>query len=265
MGIHGDKSQQERDWVLNGKFKQLGQFLISIWKQYYILTILYLLICLAEFKYGKAPILIATDVASRGLGQYSPFVPPQVYTFDSDKRKCYVLSLTLVLFFLSFSPSLKERSVWQGLGMTSPGSPEGEGGFLEVSWLARHGPPSCADIQRWPGPSAGLSKSEKQKVGQKWSAGLSSSPTNSSVLWPWFGLLHTPTRLTVSALSQPPSLFYCYMQFFIFIFLGGSPALKSIWFWSSFLPHFLWGRWYFLLFSLPWLWKHGWRFNMAVP
>ncbi|XP_022623150.1 probable ATP-dependent RNA helicase DDX5 isoform X2 [Seriola dumerili] len=39
MGIHGDKSQQERDWVLN------------------------------EFKYGKAPILIATDVASRGLGR----------------------------------------------------------------------------------------------------------------------------------------------------------------------------------------------------
>uniref|UniRef100_A0A8C9U813 RNA helicase n=1 Tax=Scleropages formosus TaxID=113540 RepID=A0A8C9U813_SCLFO len=37
MGIHGDKSQQERDWVLN------------------------------EFKFGKSPILIATDVASRGL------------------------------------------------------------------------------------------------------------------------------------------------------------------------------------------------------
>uniref|UniRef100_A0AAR2J540 RNA helicase n=1 Tax=Pygocentrus nattereri TaxID=42514 RepID=A0AAR2J540_PYGNA len=37
MGIHGDKSQQERDWVLN------------------------------EFKFGKACILIATDVASRGL------------------------------------------------------------------------------------------------------------------------------------------------------------------------------------------------------
>ncbi|XP_008415927.1 probable ATP-dependent RNA helicase DDX5 [Poecilia reticulata] len=37
MGIHGDKSQQERDWVLN------------------------------EFRFGKAPILIATDVASRGL------------------------------------------------------------------------------------------------------------------------------------------------------------------------------------------------------
>uniref|UniRef100_A0A4W3I4K6 RNA helicase n=1 Tax=Callorhinchus milii TaxID=7868 RepID=A0A4W3I4K6_CALMI len=37
MCIHGDKSQPERDWVLN------------------------------EFRTGKAPILIATDVASRGL------------------------------------------------------------------------------------------------------------------------------------------------------------------------------------------------------
>lgn len=37
VGIHGDKSQQERDWVLN------------------------------EFKHGKPPILIATDMASRGL------------------------------------------------------------------------------------------------------------------------------------------------------------------------------------------------------
>ncbi|VCX36852.1 unnamed protein product [Gulo gulo] len=37
MGIHGEKTQQERDWVLN------------------------------EFKHGKAPILFATDVASRGL------------------------------------------------------------------------------------------------------------------------------------------------------------------------------------------------------
>ncbi|KAA8585652.1 hypothetical protein FQN60_004346 [Etheostoma spectabile] len=68
MGIHGDKSQQERDWVLN------------------------------EFKYGKAPILIATDVASRGLGH--------------------------------FSPDLKEQSIWQGLGMTSPGLQRGK----EDSW-----------------------------------------------------------------------------------------------------------------------------------
>ena len=39
MVIHGDKAQQERDWVLN------------------------------EFRDGKTPILIATDVASRGLGK----------------------------------------------------------------------------------------------------------------------------------------------------------------------------------------------------
>jgi superfamily II DNA/RNA helicase len=37
--IHGDKVQTEREWVLN------------------------------EFRSGKAPILIATDVASRGLGK----------------------------------------------------------------------------------------------------------------------------------------------------------------------------------------------------
>lgn len=36
--MHGDKAQAERDWVLN------------------------------EFKTGKTPILIATDVAARGLG-----------------------------------------------------------------------------------------------------------------------------------------------------------------------------------------------------
>lgn len=39
LSIHGDKSQHERDWVL------------------------------AEFKAGKHPIMIATDVAARGLGR----------------------------------------------------------------------------------------------------------------------------------------------------------------------------------------------------
>ncbi|KAI8996018.1 RNA helicase [Gaertneriomyces semiglobifer] len=39
LAIHGDKKQQERDWVMQ------------------------------EFKNGKAPILIATDVAARGLGK----------------------------------------------------------------------------------------------------------------------------------------------------------------------------------------------------
>ena len=39
MCIHGDKSQQERDWVLR------------------------------EFRSGRSPILVATDVAARGLGK----------------------------------------------------------------------------------------------------------------------------------------------------------------------------------------------------
>ena len=46
--IHGDKQQNERDWVLN------------------------------EFKTGKSPIMVATDVASRGIGMIdhnsSPFL-----------------------------------------------------------------------------------------------------------------------------------------------------------------------------------------------
>ncbi|KAI8811391.1 P-loop containing nucleoside triphosphate hydrolase protein [Cladochytrium replicatum] len=45
LAIHGDKKQQERDWVMN------------------------------EFKQGRHPILIATDVAARGLGNvYPPFL-----------------------------------------------------------------------------------------------------------------------------------------------------------------------------------------------
>lgn len=41
LAIHGDKSQDERDWVL------------------------------VEFKNGRSPIMIATDVAARGLGRIS--------------------------------------------------------------------------------------------------------------------------------------------------------------------------------------------------
>ncbi|KAI9328914.1 DEAD-domain-containing protein [Zopfochytrium polystomum] len=47
LGIHGDKRQQERDWVMH------------------------------EFKAGRSPILIATDVAARGLGiVFVTFLPP---------------------------------------------------------------------------------------------------------------------------------------------------------------------------------------------
>ena len=56
--IHGDKQQNERDWVLN------------------------------EFKTGKSPIMVATDVASRGIGMIDammhflsfPHLPP---SFDA--------------------------------------------------------------------------------------------------------------------------------------------------------------------------------------
>ncbi|GMF46360.1 unnamed protein product [[Candida] boidinii] len=40
LAIHGDKEQRERDWVLN------------------------------EFRNGKSPIMVATDVAARGIGMY---------------------------------------------------------------------------------------------------------------------------------------------------------------------------------------------------
>jgi ATP-dependent RNA helicase DDX5/DBP2 len=48
LSIHGDKQQNERDWVLN------------------------------EFKTGKSPIMVATDVASRGIGMIEnpPHSPP---------------------------------------------------------------------------------------------------------------------------------------------------------------------------------------------
>ena len=50
LSIHGDKQQNERDWVLN------------------------------EFKTGKSPIMVATDVASRGIGMITehpqPHPPP---------------------------------------------------------------------------------------------------------------------------------------------------------------------------------------------
>lgn len=52
VAIHGDKQQNERDWVLN------------------------------EFKAGKSPIMVATDVASRGIGMMTfktsppPTLPP---------------------------------------------------------------------------------------------------------------------------------------------------------------------------------------------
>lgn len=61
--IHGDKQQSERDWVLN------------------------------EFKAGKSPIMVATDVASRGIGMiktdpHSSLLPRHLFplTLESVSR-----------------------------------------------------------------------------------------------------------------------------------------------------------------------------------
>lgn len=73
LAIHGDKEQRERDWVLS------------------------------EFKAGRSPILIATDVASRGLGMcFFPFL-----------RKDFVLPLASIIqryYFFFFLPELLTSS-----------------------------------------------------------------------------------------------------------------------------------------------------------
>ena len=95
MCIHGDKAQAERDWVLSGgrshflcmwmceRRPKLG--MVVLYKINTLLTLHHsqiglslaihvhlplALSCLPlEFRGGKSPILIATDVASRGLGK----------------------------------------------------------------------------------------------------------------------------------------------------------------------------------------------------
>jgi ATP-dependent RNA helicase DDX5/DBP2 len=63
--IHGDKQQNERDWVLN------------------------------EFKTGKSPIMVATDVASRGIGMIKT---PSPFTATPSRLYSSALLSTLRLF-----------------------------------------------------------------------------------------------------------------------------------------------------------------------
>lgn len=72
VAIHGDKQQNERDWVLN------------------------------EFKTGKSPIMVATDVASRGIGMVAiaPALP-----FPPCLMLCCVICVMLCSLF-SRAPSL---------------------------------------------------------------------------------------------------------------------------------------------------------------
>lgn len=67
--IHGDKSQQERDWVLQGKyhrFRLLYRHIVWSKLSHPILSFFFLI----DFRSGKTPILVATDVAARGLGKH---------------------------------------------------------------------------------------------------------------------------------------------------------------------------------------------------
>jgi Helicase conserved C-terminal domain len=61
LAIHGDKQQNERDWVLN------------------------------EFKTGKSPIMVATDVASRGIGMIQQHLLP--LPTPSSHPVCFPLQL----------------------------------------------------------------------------------------------------------------------------------------------------------------------------
>lgn len=63
--IHGDKTQQERDWVLQGRLYRYA--LVNRLSQRMRLNNATLEIL--DFRSGKAPILVATDVAARGLGE----------------------------------------------------------------------------------------------------------------------------------------------------------------------------------------------------
>ena len=74
MCIHGDKSQPERDWVLKGMLAFNGCTSTVLFGSVQLYTCInkhssyYSFVFFSEFREGKAPVLIATDVASRGLG-----------------------------------------------------------------------------------------------------------------------------------------------------------------------------------------------------
>eukprot|EP00210_Caulerpa_lentillifera_P001305 g1256.t3 len=62
LAIHGDKSQSERDWVLAVRSQHTTQL--------QKLTSSFILSFVQEFRSGKNPIMLATDVAARGLGRF---------------------------------------------------------------------------------------------------------------------------------------------------------------------------------------------------
>lgn len=128
MGIHGDKSQQERDWVLNGTALILTMACHWFWVCNIKWSKVLRFVCFffsPEFKFGKAPILIATDVASRGLGTCICIC---IYFFYYSRLLrdvlCRILNCCPSLWVI---PHLKVQSWRQDLGMMCPEFPEGSG------------------------------------------------------------------------------------------------------------------------------------------
>lgn len=70
LAIHGDKQQNERDWVLD------------------------------QFKTGKSPIMVATDVASRGIGKYQSPSPSLSSNFQQKHLLYTLLSRVGAIFIV---------------------------------------------------------------------------------------------------------------------------------------------------------------------
>ena len=82
--IHGDKQQNERDWVLD------------------------------QFKTGKSPIMVATDVASRGIGMYHLSLPSRLAPLSCcplKKRSLATPSNPLLYFTLVSRGSLPTQNL----------------------------------------------------------------------------------------------------------------------------------------------------------
>ncbi|EME28570.1 ATP-dependent RNA helicase [Galdieria sulphuraria] len=75
LAVHGDKSQQERDWVLS------------------------------QFRSGKQPLMVATDVAARGLGKYSILV---VYSVWLGTSACFICAIVFCVSIARSIPGIGE-------------------------------------------------------------------------------------------------------------------------------------------------------------
>ena len=100
--IHGDKRQEERDWVLG------------------------------EFKGGRSPILVATDVAARGLGEFQSLCIVCALKCVHVKGE-NVISFTYIFALVAFQTHAAAEFTKQGVSLSLPDD------FKRrfVSWIAR--------------------------------------------------------------------------------------------------------------------------------